>query len=392
MALFQPYEQPKLGEYIYGAWIHKLYLHDEESIAQKYTYSQFLLSKGFYIQTETNISGYDDFYNEQQEKGLKTLKPNDYGYRHELEDKYGKDINKSLSVIEHARYINVLVLSLAVVFGYLAARLLTNNNVSFVFLILYSSNYLLIKNGLMAHTDGFLILFMNMSVYFMLKYLIIGKMMPYGILCGLVIGLSFSTKLNGVLSIFILLIIMVYKNMLNKSLYIKAVSHYLTIFAVMFSIFILLNPYTWDDPIKKTINMFIYRNEIVNEQINTYNIAHLPYIKDRAYAIIDSLYFLYSPFGPTSIINYLFVALSSIGMLSVIRSFTKLKLESIYLLTSSTVFLVFILTTVKIYQERYFLPLIFYSLLFTAIGVLRTGVFVRKTLKTYLFNISKTNH
>ena len=150
-------DQPKLGEYLYGAWLYKDYLIDRINNPEL-DYSKFLIKNGLYNQNLSETSQFQE---------------TDDGTSNYYLQKYGVESLKTINFIYKARKINVFLLAGAVITGYYIFVVLNGNVVpALIFSFMYGLNNLLINTSLKAHSEALFILLFNLSLLNMLLYFI----------------------------------------------------------------------------------------------------------------------------------------------------------------------------------------------------------------------------
>jgi hypothetical protein len=197
-------DQPSLPKYIFGAWIYPKYL-EAKSNGFNSDYTNYLVSQGYYY--EDGILP-DEKIDENFIKG-EIITPenkeriNNSFQRHNLHVLINPDL------IYWTRFLNIFILMGAV--GVLLYLLFKIKGIwfSLVFFFLYGFNPLLIRFGLMAQTEALFLLLFNSSLVALIYYFVKEEDKRLLLWFSVLVGLCFSTKLNGVIPLFTYLLISV---------------------------------------------------------------------------------------------------------------------------------------------------------------------------------------
>lgn len=235
---------------------------------------------------------------------------------------------------------------------------------SIIFLILYSSNDLLLENGVLAQSESiFLFLFtmaiINMFSYFNKKYNKFNL-----ILFSIFTGLALSTKLNGILLYAVFLFI--YNIEILKKEFNLNISTFYKIalpLLLIVIIFISLNPFVQVNPIANTIEMYKHRQMTVIWQMNYFNDAALWNLESRYLAMITNLF---SQTTHVLIYSILFCIGFVKNIFKLLRGDTFSK---IFIMT----FIILVVTTGIYYQlnwPRYLIHLVMFTTFYVTDGIL----------------------
>lgn len=275
------YDQPKLGELMFGAYYYPQFLSYKKQIAKPdYQYWQFLIDRNFfeseweslnpeYKQTYKN-NNLDYIYWETDD----TSKPTDYIA------KYGTNFIPTHTMLMQARQLNALLLATSVVIVFLLGVIVGGKKIGLLAAVMYGTNPLVISAGLHAYSEALFLLLLNTGIFaLMWRYSQSNKKNNHLILLGLLFGLCFSTKLVGImlLCFFILFeaLFLFLKKPKHISLYLSTFLHIGLVSVVTLALFIALNPFIYSNPFMKIQKMFAWRSSVVSDQYpyDTYQIA-----------------------------------------------------------------------------------------------------------------------
>lgn len=257
------YDQPKLAEYAYGAWLYPLYLIDKAKNPKPFDYTRFLIKNGFYE--------IDEYYNDTYttyKNNFNVIKFDNRmdGFPEEWVAKYGLGSLKPINLIYHARILNIFLLARAVIFAYFLALQYGGTVFSIVFSTFYGFNPLIIDTGLKAHSEALFIFTINTAILFMNLYFTKGRKVLYLLLFSLFSSLCMSTKLNGAFLFVIFFVSNILIFIISKEKRVTYMIHGVIPVIIGLIIFVSLNPYTYSDPFKNSQNMFDSRNKTVISQ------------------------------------------------------------------------------------------------------------------------------
>jgi len=374
------YEQPKLAEYVYGAWLYPKYL--KEKLQQNdphFDYIKFLFRNGFYMthgyyQNNYKIIDFDETF---------------IGFHEDYLRKYGTDSINTVNTVYYARIINFFLLALAAVIFYYVVYLYKNFIVALLMVFFYSFNPLFIDSGLKAHSEALFVLLFNSSLFVLTLYFVKKRSLKYLIIFSILAGLCMSTKLNGIMLIFIYFVINFFSS--------RNIFHIFLSFLFSILIFIVLNPFTYSNPIIKIPQMFEKRMEAATVQSKQFPSNYLPtpasrlnriysnFFSSNYYACeYNNIYFLsfFSKYPPILLILFL------CGIFSEIYLAAKSNKKSLILL----IIFLCILTTMSFYLklnwDRYYIQLIFFVVFYQYIGL----AFLFDRIKKSLIKILNPNN
>lgn len=382
---YYSYQQPKLAEYLYGITLYPEYLNYKKNNKNS-DYVTFLIDHNFYSIFSDRYFKYKthkDFIN----WGKNPMEVFDVSPQF-LINKFGIGIKSTIALIFKARRINVLILSLNIVIIYFLILLLVNNPIiSFLISSFYGFNYFVLTTGLIAQTEGLFLLLFNCSVLILLKIKFRKTDIKTHFIFAIFIALLTATKLNGIMFLFFyyfysaiylfdLLFLNKNKEIFNKFLFFITRSG--IVLLIFLTTFILLNPYLYSNPIKNMQYLYKIRLIEVNKQISEYKSWSLPTFQGRISAIYkqnklyNNLIFLNNKKIPFNI--YPFIIFSFIiGIIYILKDFLLERRNfPLFLILSIFLFTQFMMGLyLKLNWDRYFIHLVFFFNLFTALGIIR---------------------
>ena len=384
----EAYDQPKLAEYFYGAWLYPLYLADKAKNPKPYDYTRFLIKNGFYE--------IDEYYNNtytRYKNNSKVIKFDErmVGFPEEWVAKYGLDSLKPINLIYHARILNIFLLAGAVIIAYFLALQLGGIVFSAIFSIFYGYNSLIIGAGLKAHSEALFLFTLNAAILFMSLYFTKGRKVLYLLLFSLFSSLCMSTKLNGSFLFVIFIVSNILIFIISKE---KKIAHLLSgLIPVIIglTIFVSLNPFTYPDPIKNIQYMFDSRSKTAVAQAREFRDASIPRgqgvkkIFENFYFSEQSQYFngikIYEQLG--SLKNYgiyLFV-LFSLGIVYTLKLVFQKNVTATVILCSIITILAFMNYYLILDWGRYYAHLPLFFTLFQSFGLFSVIQYVLKYSK-----------
>lgn len=228
-----------------------------------------------------------------------------------------------------------------------------------IFFLFYSLNPILINYLLRAQSESLFLLFFNVSVIYLIAYFnkkgTLYELIAYAIFT----ALCFSTKLNGIMLIPVYCVLE-YKYFLSNFTTKNAINLFkkiLTILVIVFSVFIIVNPYTHSSPIPKIIDMFQYRQSVVQYQMMTFPDQAIHSFVQRYVYIVQVLY---KDMG--LIMAFFFF----IGIYAAIRSNERYEIDIFILFLTLTLITGIYL---QLSWERYLVHLIAFSIYYQVSGL-----------------------
>lgn len=384
----ESYDQPKLTEYIFGAWLYPKYLKEEkESINKNIDYEEFLIKNGF--------SEFKSISKHQLVDSTKSIKytPADSGDKNYFLSKYGTDSLKTLELILHVRNLNMLFLIIAVFFTFLIAKNYINYYLALAFSIIYGTNSLIVNSSLKAHSEALFLLNFNVAVFFMIQYF--KKRKFYSLLFfSLFSGLCFSTKLNGLSLLILFIILNTIFLIFCKKNRLKIIFYSLISSCMVLLVFFIFNPFVHKNFVKNILYMFNWRVYLANYVQMPGNIEiHLPNFESRILRIFNNYYFsknrIYfnKPINVqifhTNFYHFLFFLL---GLIYSIKKSINKNIDFIILL--NIFLLLLFLTGLYLFLDwdRYYINLSFFFIFLQFLGIVEFFKFIFSFLRN---NLSK---
>lgn len=370
------YDQPKAAEFAYGAWLYPLYLSEKRTDAvTSRDYTTFLLSKGFIEHPEFLPANHR---NTVRSIDMTRFLP--IGYGGTLDDmvaRFGESRRATAEVVYHARRLNAVLLAATAFIVVLMVHIVSGPFAACVAGVLWAFNPLLLEVGLRAHSDGLFLFLYVLSVYAMYRYFS-GRRSFIGVIgIGISVGLCFATKLNGavLIPLFPILWYVLRERRQTTGHGFRSLLVYgYVLGAVAFGVFVAINPYTYDNPVPRTLFLASHRMDTVISQYLS-GADPLPTVLDRLVAPVRHFtspkgipYFtLPGSFGiPVSVLSGIVGALSAVGLVAVYRNRSAAARGMLvsFLWTYAAA-----LWYLKLDWDRYFVQFLPYVLLFMATGV-----------------------
>jgi len=369
------YDQPKLGEFIYGAFNWGMYGKDTNNVLQKTDFTQGL--------KENDLRKF-------WSKGLWWI---DYEGENQL-SKIPEKWKDAYMIKVKNRYVGVLFGLGVFVWVFLIGRLISGYWVGLISMILLAQNSLVFKEFRFAMVDSILLFFIFGTIYWFMilrskKFQDKRKRILIVLLCGLFSGSAASVKLNG----FMVLILIGLWQVLNYiyALFrgtterlikeMKLLGEVMVISVINLLMFYILNPYIWKNPIDKFFSMIIRRVNIL--KIFRYIFPEESYSSfwESIRAIFGEIVWAggeYNFFNNRSL-QLIDVILFILGLNYLIYfSFKKKDLVVKMFLFFFLGILVIMGNYLTINWERYFLPIMPFIAIIEGIGLVKTFNFVKK--------------
>jgi hypothetical protein len=256
-------DQPMLTRYVFGAWLYHEYI-EAKKYDKSLDYSKFLTSRGFL--------GPGILSQHSPKNDLVTLPVGISGLPDDLVKDLGGGILTNIQIIQKVRGLALLLLIIAVVVPTLLIKNVKGLLFASVFLFFYGFNTLIVNSGLMAQTESIFLLFFNSSLVFMYIFYSNIKKLRYLFIFSVLAGLCFSTKLNGIMLLFAFIaleteILIFHERNTNI---IKSISNVAASAFITLSVFTVLNPFVYPNPIGRILEMFNHRQGVVNIQMKIF--------------------------------------------------------------------------------------------------------------------------
>lgn len=355
---YYSYDHPKLVYYLYGAYLYPAYSNSTEN-----SYIHFL-SLYAVNQTGTESTPKWDLINNQYKQIYKNSHSN-----------CAFDFCKSIILVKKVRLLNIVLLSLSCVLIYLLSELFFNKIYAFFATLIWITNPIVWKFGIMAIGEGTFLLFFNLSIY--LLFLIYGKSKQnifYFIFFAISAALCFSTKLHGLLLIFIFYSFVFFDTILNlfqkKTIKLFMKFKRVAITTTLFlTVTYILNPFLWLNPFYNTVKLFTHRLLTSQGQAQSYPASSLHTVRERLLTIYFYLFGSLQrlPFRYHTICWTILVVLFLIGIYFIARQITNKML--LFFSTFVIILLIFMSIMLTLSWERYYNILVFPFILILVLGI-----------------------
>lgn len=382
------YDQPKLTEYVIGAWLYPTYLKFKTGSTKPTTYMEFMMKNGLYEFEDSYVDTYAAYSHDFRKI---EYDPEMSGSVDQWVAKYGIDILKPLTLILSVRSLNIILLTLAVVCVYFLILPFGGTWFALAVTLAYGYNNLIVETGVMAQSEALFLLCFNTALLCMSTYFQKKHRLMYLLLFSVSTGLCISTKYNGGM----LLLIFAGLNVIYLKRKIFGMRHILltaTPFIISFVMFILLNPFTYSSPLANTHFMLNSRVEIASHQNSWNTDRSLPTFVGRAKRII---YHFYSPnqiglynstkffqhFTYTSLYSFLVMVLCGIGIADAIARARQKQFSAVMLLWSFVMVFTLMCMYVLLDIYRYYIPIVLFILVFQTSGLIVAIRFTRDLVK-----------
>ena len=286
---YESYDQAKFAEYAYGAWLYPIYLNVKMQNKKIFDYTQFLIDNGFSELDDDTRQRYSQYIINSH---IIRFDQNDEGFLKDYVAKYGSDSLKPISLVYVARMLNVLLLATAVILAYFFVLQHAGFIPAIVFSFFYGFNTLIIETGLKAHSEALFLVTFNASILCMTLYFTKGRRTLYMLFVSIFSGLCMSTKLNGSMLIIIFFILQSVFFIISKQTRVIQVVHSIAALLISLLIFMSLNPFTFTDPVRKTLFMFEWRIKVAAHQGNKHQNLYLSNSRVRIQKIFENFYSL----------------------------------------------------------------------------------------------------
>ena len=386
---FNSLDQPTLAKFSYGAWLYPSYFSEKKLRGGKFDYTKYLISNGYYF-VDADLSEYR-LYRESLKQKVPEIKSEDTGFREDYLKKYGEKINNTLNIIFYARNINFVYLALAVLILTFFLSGQKGFFFSFLIVLLYGFNTLIVRNGVKAHSDALFLLLFNTALV-LLFYYFLKKNMTYLILFSLFSGLAMSTKLNGIMLYFIF--ILLYLSEYFPSFWggakqrLQNLRDLIIPILIPLAVFIILNPYTYSNPLQKIRQMYDFRKKHTIHLSQYYPEVSLTTAGSTLIQIPKN-FFSYKYFAgynlpifikPVKYLGTLMLIFFLCGIYSEFLLFVKGNKFS-YLIFSSFIYILLIMSFyLRLNWDRYFMHLVFFFIYYQVSGI----TFILDFIKTFV--------
>lgn len=260
---YYSYDQPKLGEYLYGGFTRLVYRED---------------AQGLFERTDFN----------QGETGLTDSRQSDkwwlvYQAQSPQQQFIPNQWQSAYQIIIWSRYLAVVFGIGALIFFFLIGRLIEGFWLGFTAMILLAQHPLFFRLSRQAIADSILIFFILGSLYWSLvfikkKWKKSSDQIPSLLALGIWYGLTASVKLNGLMVLALgatTTSLAAAKQAFNrKTGYLKVIWQTAAKVAIVallaVGVFVFFNPFVWSNPVDKVLFMFVARQEVAQGMQSAY--------------------------------------------------------------------------------------------------------------------------
>lgn len=366
-------KQPKLGPYLFGAGLHLSGVKDIDQTLASTQFSQINNDQTswwnrFFLQPITDLSPQEE---------------------------------QKFELIWIARKISLGFALTALLFTYLFAQRLLGSPFALIAVLILSSNRLVFNFSLKAMTDSIQLAFFSLNLLLSLFYLQSLKLQnrrveKISLLLGINSGLAVSTKISGILTLihFISLNFLLFLLKPGKQLAKKISTGLFLSLITAYSLFFLLHPYLYPNPLKNTLSVFRERLRETDYLSQIYPESELssPFTALRhivRYTLLPHGYF--TNFPNTNLPLDLMLTLT--GFILLLRqSYSQLKAKKITAEAVLTLWTAVTAVSLVFYLKnnwpRYYLPLE-YS--FSLIQIYTLKIIFEKLKKSCRLKIKKPN-
>ncbi len=300
------------------------------------------------------------------------------------------------NLLEVSRFSVAWLFPFSLIFIYLSSKKVSGRPAGFMALILLASSALVLLHTRRAMAESALLFTIILSIWSMLSF----QKHPW--LTAIPVALAFAAKQSAAGLFLVGLIVIILRGLpVSKKLMAKHLAYYLAIFLV---ITILLNPFTWADPIGANQAAIAARQDLIQRQVAEYSQLIpgqvLVSIPEKILAMVSNLFFTPVQFAETgnylaqtqaSITAYLanplqdlmrgFIGggilffLSLAGFILAIVSYRKkcanFKMNMGLLILTTLVISIGLVMSVQLAFQRYMMPVVPFAVLWTAVGMER---------------------
>lgn len=386
----EAYDQPKLAEYAYGAWLYPGYLV-EKNYRGYTSYAEYLIKNGFSEMNQTYCDAHPELKNT-----FSSIKydPTMSGSPRQCVDEYGKALLKPIGIIFKARAMNIVLLAGAILFGYFMALKLGGPILAILFSFSYGFSTLMINTSLIAHSEALFVFLFNGGLLFMALYFSNLRRIYYLFIFSLLSGLCASTKLTG----FILPTIFFVLN--NIFIFVIAKNKFrhfllgLLPIALTILIFITLNPFIYSNPVKNVKFMFDWRSKVVRDQADI-NKVKITYGLPVNHRVLSNFYFsnttgaynsikLLETFEYSKIYGIALFGLYALGLIELAKKASKVDPLAITVLGGFVLIRIFMMGYLVLDWPRYYVPLEYYFVIIQSYGMLFLLKYLHHLLSHFL--------
>jgi hypothetical protein len=359
-------DQPMLTRLYMAAVLYPDYQKEKNSHTlykrNDFTYSKYLISKGF-VYSKTNLIRNYSFYSERKDS-IVAVDINDVGSKTDFVDKYGPNILKTLETVDKIRFANAFLLAFSLIFLYFLIKSLKGTYFGLLYLLLTFQNKIIVESALKAHSEALFMLFFVLSLAFIAKWMN-SRSLKDLLISSICIGLFVSVKINGVFMYAVLFILTVIKDHSTRNVSFIRILRVIVISGLItFSVVSILNPFILISPIGNFIEMYAYRYQTLLWQSLYFDQTSLINVTSRFAAIFRNIFMIGN-------IWFAF-AFAGVFMIGLTREITvSLKRDPVSLVILFSFLTLFIAMLFYLLEDwpRYYIPMIFYAIYFEVSGI-----------------------
>jgi len=374
---YQSYDQPKLAEYMYGAWLYPRYLSDKSKEKDlSFDYTKYLISRGYYMIDESFNGKYIEYYKQMMSQTV-VVEETESGSRDYYYEKYGDRVLKTVDLVLYSRKINIVWLILTVIVVYKIFSFGISERLSLILAFGYGLNNLVTISTLKAHSEALFLLLFNSCLLMLLMFFKYRRLV-YLILFSVLAGLCTATKLNGIMLLPIFLIANLIRND-KRNKWVKYIISGLIVLLISLSIFFFINPFLFPDPINNVKLLYGYRNMTANLQSIMFPEAYLGSPLVRFWAIFRNFFGnglamkfngMYSISTMSSFYSIVIFVLFIAGILrEIIKAFSGDKFR-ITIMAFFGLVMLFMCYYLVLDWERYYIQLVMFIYYYEFVGLI----------------------
>lgn len=280
---YYSYDQPKLAEYFYGLILYPKYIIEKANKKERYDLAKYLIDNNFYT-----IEGKTYAIYKKELNSFVTWSPDVKSRTFaELINKYGKNFEKTVSLIYFSRLAAGLILALTAGLIFLLAREFFNTFWAFIVVILYITNSIIVYAGLKATSEALFLFFFLWGLLMLLKiFSQPQKNIFHLLLFSSIAALAAQTKLNGLMLLifynFFLFALIIKRIIKKNQLKIKKILlQFILVNGLYFLIFSSLHPFIYPSIFKNILFLYKWRYHAAQSQqkTNPHDALNHPHIR-----------------------------------------------------------------------------------------------------------------
>lgn len=323
------YDQAKLPEFFYGALLYAAYRQSPVKTL-----------------TETDF-------------GVTLLKPkNEWAGQIRVPlSQIPQRFRRNIDILVLARTAVVFIAMICLLFTFLIGLQLRSDALGFTALLILAINPLFRSQAVTAKSDILFLCTLLITFYLSLKYLEKAAWKTL-VLLGIFSGLNAAAKLHGLLIIVVVTVGLAGTAVVNRR-FGKSILRIVVFPVIAFTVFIILNPFTWTDPVANTIYMIRSRYESNAEFCASYPGHCAPTLRQRFQALTRDLIGPVNDYNSFHRIRWLDTTLLIIGVTVLLHARERERLKYCWFIFWSMTIIPIITTLMVFLVPRYdmvFLP------------------------------------